>query len=269
MDRTGMTVMTFNLRYPERKDGPNYWGNRIDRAASVILRHRPLVLGTQEGYLSMLNELAPLLGDYDRVGGGRFGGSENEHCAVFYDRERLKLIGHGQFWLSETPETPASISWGSMFPRICTWARFVRRADNADFYAYNTHLDHHSQAARDNGVRVIWERMRRQREADGIPAILLGDFNSTPGDWPVRFLRGEAAGDGTATELNDAYSVLTGNPGLTAHSFRGGDAGEPIDYIFATPEFRIREATVERGKAGGGYPSDHYPIVARLELNGL
>ncbi|PYI53490.1 endonuclease/exonuclease/phosphatase family protein [Paenibacillus flagellatus] len=260
-----MTVMTFNLRYPETKDGANYWPHRIGRAAAAILENRPLVVGTQEGYHSMLTDLEPFLDGYAWVGEGRFGGRENEHNAVFYDTRELELVRHGQFWLSETPDTAASKSWESMFPRICTWASFVRREDGAAFYVYNTHLDHYSQAARDGGVRVIRERMRVQRESDGIPAVLLGDFNSVPGDWPIRFLRGETEDEG-GRALIDAYSAMEGSPGLTAHGFRGGEAGEPIDYVFATPEFRVESVRVDRTEYGGGLPSDHYPIVAALSL---
>lgn len=261
-----MTVMTFNLRYPEVKDGTDYWPNRVGRAAAVVKEHRPLVFGTQEGYLEMLTDLEPLLDDYAWVGDGRFGEHENEHCAVFYDSRELELAEHGQFWLSETPDVVASISYGSMFPRVCTWARFVHRLGGAAFYTYNTHLDHHSPEAREQGVRIIWERMCKQREQDGIPAILMGDFNGNPADPPIRFLRGETAGKGAAVKLTDAYSSLHGEPGLTAHNFRGGDEGEPIDYIFTTPDFRMVNVRVDRAEREGGYPSDHYPVVAKLRL---
>lgn len=266
-----MTVMTFNLRYPEIKDGPDYWPKRIGRAAAAILDHKPLVVGTQEGYHTMLTELEPFLERYAWIGDGRFGGRENEHNAIFYDREKLELQEHGQFWLSETPDVAASRSWDSMFPRICTWARFsLRDGGEGDrgtaFYVYNTHLDHHSQAARDNGVLVIAARMRAQRLEDGCPAILLGDFNSAPADLPIGMLRGEVAMGKERFELADAYSILNGNPGLTAHSFRGGEDGQPIDYIFASPEFSIRSVRVDRELRGGGYPSDHYPVVAELAL---
>jgi endonuclease/exonuclease/phosphatase family metal-dependent hydrolase len=261
-----MTVMTFNLRYATDNDGDNRWANRVSKAADAVLDHRPLVVGTQEGYAAMLRDLEPLLSDYAWIGNGRFGEHENEHCAIFYDRRMLELKRQGQFWLSETPDAVASKSWGSMFPRICTWALFSHRDGGGSFYVYNTHLDHHSAEARSRGCAVLWERVRRQRSENGLPALIVGDFNSTPGDWPIRFLRGEIAGeDGARPELTDAYLAMDGRPGRTAHSFRGGDDGEPIDYIFATPEFLIESVLVDRSERDGGYPSDHYPVVARLK----
>lgn len=45
---------------------------------------------------------------------------------------------------------------------------------------------------------------------------------------------------------------------------RGGTDGAPIDYIFVSPEWRVEQVIVDREKTRGGYPSDHYPLVAKL-----
>lgn len=261
-----LTIMTFNLRYPEIKDGSNYWPERIDRAASVIEKHHPMLIGTQEGYHSMLKDLETRLKEYDWVGQGRFGEHENEHNAIFYNRDELIMQDNGQFWLSETPELKASVSWGSAFPRICTWTCFLHRKSGHSFYFYNTHLDHHSQEAKDRGIQVIGEHIAKQRALDGLPVLLAGDFNSYPDEFPIRFLRGEIETDGKKSDLTDAYSRIKGKPGLTAHDFKGGDDGEPIDYIFASAEFEWLSVQVERCQVNGGYPSDHYPVVARTRL---
>jgi endonuclease/exonuclease/phosphatase family metal-dependent hydrolase len=262
----GFSIMTFNLRYPEIKDGSDYWPERIDRATAVIKKHQPILIGTQEGYHSMLQDLETRLKEYDWVGRGRFGEHENEHNAIFYNRDELTLEENGQFWLSETPEVEASISWNSAFPRICTWARFLHRKSNKSFYLYNTHLDHHSQEAKDRGIQIIREYIAKQRALDGLPALLTGDFNSFPGEIPIRLLRGEIEVIGKKNELTDAYSIISGNPGLTFHSFKGGDSGEPIDYIFATAEFEILSVLIDRCQINGGYPSDHYPVVAKVQF---
>lgn len=259
-----LTVMTFNLRYPTPKDGEHYWPNRVERVADMIRRHDPQVLGTQEGYLSMLNDLAPHLPDYEWFGFGRFGEHENEHNAIFVKRGEFVVAGQGQFWLSETPDEIASKSWDSHFPRICTWMRLKQAGAGGEFVVYNTHLDHAGAEARSRGARVIAGRIGEHRAAWGLPALLTGDFNSRPSQEPIRYLRGELE---ERPPLTDAYVRLEGNPGLTAHDFRGGDEGEPIDYIFATPEWDIVRTEVDRSRIRDGYPSDHYPIIARLRLD--
>jgi endonuclease/exonuclease/phosphatase family metal-dependent hydrolase len=262
-----MTLMTFNLRYNTPNDGANIWTNRIDRVAQIMLDHDPLIIGTQEGYHVMLTDLQERLADYTWIGKGRMGEHENEHCAIFYKKQELEVLDQGQFWLSETPDVPASQSWDSNLPRICTWARFVHRASQKQFFLYNTHLDHMGHQARQYGAMLIWDLLRTHREAFGLPAVITGDMNSLPHQLPIRFLRGEDEIEGRRTSLKDAYSVLPGKIGLTAHSFEGGDEGEPIDYIFVTPDIEVLETSVDRRRINGGYPSDHYPIIAKIRMN--
>ncbi|SDN71984.1 Metal-dependent hydrolase, endonuclease/exonuclease/phosphatase family [Paenibacillus sp. yr247] len=258
--------MTFNLRYNNPGDGPNSWPHRIDRVMETIRAYQPLVLGTQEGYFDMLQELHPKLDEYDWIGEGRFGAHENEHCAIFYKKVDLDLQQYGQFWLSESPEEVASISWNSGFPRVCTWAEFEHRESRKRFIVYNTHLDHQSQQARDLGSKVIWKYIAAHRMEYSLPIILMGDFNSRPTDLPIRFLRGESELQGLQTWLKDTYAALSGPIGLTAHDFKGGEVGEPIDYIFVSPDVEVLEAVVDRRQIDGVYPSDHYPVVAQLQL---
>ncbi len=258
--------MTFNLRYNEPKDGANAWPNRVEHAALVIREQNPLIVGTQEGYYDMLTDLEPKLPGYAWIGQGRFGGRDNEHCAIFYKEAELELLEQGQFWLSETPDEIASKSWGSMFPRVCTWARFRHVGTGKQLMAYNTHLDHYSHDARCRGAKVIWDVIRSHKFEHSLPIALLGDFNSAPDDVPIRFLRGDMEYEGRSTWLKDAFTALSGPIGLTAHSFKGGTEGEPIDYIFVSPDIEVLETMVVRRSVDGAFPSDHYPVVSRLQL---
>jgi len=259
-------VMTFNLRCNTPNDGDNAWPHRIEQAAKTIAGHDPLVVGTQEGYYSMLTELHGKLPDYEWIGVGRFGGNENEHCAIFYKKDRLDALDQGHFWLSETPEEPATKSWDSMFPRMCTWVTFLDKASGNVFTVFNTHLDHHGQEARDRGVQVIWNYVSQHRTRYTSPVIVMGDMNSAPADLPIRYLRGDAGEEGPNGWLTDAYSVYDGTIGRTAHEYKGGTDGEPIDYIFVSPQVELIAAEVERRTIDGRYPSDHYPVVAALRI---
>ncbi|KAL3840652.1 hypothetical protein ACJIZ3_025243 [Penstemon smallii] len=51
-----------------------------------------------------------------------FEDSSDQHCTIFYDKEKVELLEGGTFWLSESPSVPGSISWGSSDPCISTWA---------------------------------------------------------------------------------------------------------------------------------------------------
>jgi len=52
----------------------------------------------------------------------------------------------------------------------------------------------------------------------------------------------------------------------TSHSFRGGRRGSKIDYVLAQPSALVIEAQILYDNIDGRYPSDHYPVTARLRL---
>lgn len=259
-----LTVATFNLRNYTAKDGDNAWAMRLDQVAAMIRRTGASIVGTQEGYFEMLQHLEERLPEFRWVGQGRRGDRADEFCAIWYRHDRLEAEEVGHFWLSETPEVPGSSSWNSSLPRMCTWARLrAREGDRRMLHVYNTHLDHVSGEAREHGMRVICRILGERRRVEGLPAVLMGDFNAGEGSSVVRFLREESG-------LVDAFSALertTGEGiGRTFHGFRGGADGDPIDYIFGTGDVAFGGTEVRREQVDGRYPSDHYPVVTTVRL---
>lgn len=187
--------MTFNLRVNTPIDGDNAWPYRIRHAADLVRKAEPLIIGTQEGRYDMLRDLDRELPEYSRLGEGRSGYESgdprmDECCAIFYRKDLFKVIRHGQFSLSETPEIPASVSWDSSYPRFCTWA-CLERIDEPGrrFYVYNTHFDHESQLAREESAKLLLDRIARCQEEEGLPVLLTGDFNSFPDNPAIVTLR--------------------------------------------------------------------------------
>jgi len=258
-----INVMTFNLRVNTPIDEGNAWPHRSHLAGRLIREAAPDIVGTQEGQGAMLADLDRELPGYSRIGEGRSGEAacdpaEDECCAIYYNKDRLSLLNHGQFWLSESPETPGSISWDSSYPRIVTWAVF-RMNDEAGtrFGIFNTHFDHLGQQAREQSASLLLERIQQFCETAQLPVVLTGDFNAFP-DNPAIVQLSES--------LTSAYSILQEPVGRTFHEFLGGKPGEPIDYIFATPSVSIIATYIHDEQLEGAYPSDHYPIRAQIRL---
>jgi endonuclease/exonuclease/phosphatase family metal-dependent hydrolase len=269
-------TMTFNLRVHVESDGHNAWPNRVRSAGAAIANSGAAWIGTQEGTVAMLQDLQAQLPGYEWVGSGRSADLGGEYCAIFYNKEELEVKESGQFWLSETPEQPGSSSWDSGCPRICTWARFAfLRYPGKECMAYNTHLDHLSQEAREKGIVLVCEAMQRHRQTyGGLPAIVTGDMNAQPDNSVVRYLRGQGklGGSRLALELRDAFEAYAPTDGInglgcTFHGYSGETAGEPIDYIFATQEIGFTQTVIDRRQYGGIYPSDHYPVIAEVEID--
>lgn len=261
-----VTFMSFNLRYNEIQDGENAWPYRVEKVAEVIRSHEPLVIGTQEGLHPMLLDIEQSLPQYGFIGEGRYGGQQDEHNAIWYDKEQITPVESGQFWLSEQPSQPGSISWNSSLPRICTWARFqfIKGAAN-EFIVFNTHLDHESEEAQVNGIRLVRQQMEERFRKRPLPMVLMGDLNSTP-DSPVLDVL-HSNPDGSLLSLTDAYTAAAGKVGPTFHDFKGGEDGEAIDYIFVSSDVRVMATKVIREQINGRYPSDHYPVAARVSMN--
>jgi len=251
-------IMTFNLRLNVESDGENAWPNRVRAAAEAIRRHDADIVGIQEGLLAMLKDLEPLLPEYAWVGEGREGGEEGEYSAILYKKGKWSAEEVGGFGLSETPEKLGAMSWDTACPRMCTWARF-KSAEGGEFAAFNTHLDHISDEAQTKGMELIRQRIERYRAQTGLPVVLTGDFNVGPAHAVISGLEGAG--------YRNAYSVLAeGSQGVgrTFHEFLGGEPGEPIDYVFASPDLEIVGVEVDRGRYDGRYPSDHYPVCTTV-----
>ncbi|WP_293149652.1 endonuclease/exonuclease/phosphatase family protein [Okeania sp. SIO2C9] len=103
-------IITFNIRYDKPDPGNHRWEVRKNAVASLIYEYAPDIIGTQELKVNQLLDLQQLLPNYCCLGADRRGTGNDEHCAIFYQKDRLNCLDHGDFWLSETPDVPGSIT---------------------------------------------------------------------------------------------------------------------------------------------------------------
>lgn len=264
-----LQVMTFNIRVGLAPDGPDAWPHRVDQVSALIRQVAPDVLGVQEALRFQLDEMETSLRGYSEIGVGRDDGHEaGEYSAILYRSDRLEMLDHGTFWLSDTPSVPGSMTWGNRYTRICTWARFRDQASGAEFAVFNTHFDHESQPSRERSAVLVASRLRTDT-----PVLLLGDLNAGEDNPAITFLVGTTSasvedGGTTPRPLTDTYRVLYPDETDvgTFHGFQGGTSGDKIDYVLASPEWEVLAAAIIRSNRDGRYPSDHYPVTARLQL---
>ncbi|MBC9034677.1 endonuclease/exonuclease/phosphatase family protein [Sphingomonas sp. JC676] len=257
-----LRVMSYNVRFPSKDDGANLWEARRDLAAAMIRREHPDVIGTQELFQRQGDDLVARLPGFAWFGIDRRGGHADEHMGVLYDTKRLKLVQTGQFWLSDTPEMVASISWKNLYPRMVTWAIFERIGKGPDkgrrFRLLNTHFPYRDEddVAREKGAKLIVSRLGTLPGAD-LPTVLTGDFNTTPESPAWKVLAG------ALTDTRTAAPTRTGPEG-TWHAFTGKPDGR-IDGIFVHGFTALRAETLTDHK-GPVWTSDHFPIVADLKM---
>lgn len=257
-----LNVMTFNIRYGTANDGPNRWENRRQMVCDLIAEHRPDVLGLQEALKFQIDAVLKAVPGYVLIGVGREDGREKgEYSCILYRPERLDLTRSGTFWLSDTPDVPGSITWGNACTRICTWGRFTDRKTGRTFYVYNTHLDHVSQPSRESSAVLIAERMA---DAKQTPCILMGDFNAGESNAAVRYIKGSAP-----VAMQDTFRIIHPDEKEvgTFNGFTGRSSGEKIDYVFVGPGWKTLDAAIIRTSRDARYPSDHFPLTAKLLLD--
>jgi endonuclease/exonuclease/phosphatase family metal-dependent hydrolase len=272
-DSLALSIMSFNIRRGTARDGRNHWQFRRTLVEEVLRRYKPDVLGLQEALSFQMAEVCAMLPGYGKVGCGHLGGSRGLHNAIFYDADRFDLAESGTFWLSDTPDRPASKGWGNIMPRTCTWARLIIRKTGQPFYVYNIHLDHLSGRSRKRSVLYLTERIGSRPSA--APFVLTGDFNAGERSAPIRYLKGKAVPGANPPErivnpdpLLDAFRVQNPNQRrpVTFHGFRRFFFRFRLDYIFVPPSIRVRDAEIIQLREKRRYPSDHFPLLTRLDL---
>ena len=253
-----LTVMSFNIRYGTANDGPDRWELRRDQLFDLLKAQGPDVIGLQEALHFQIDEILAALPDYRMIGVGRSdGGQSGEYAAILYRASRLSVRQSSTFWFSDTPEIVKSNTWGAALERICTWALFDDK-QGTPFYLFNLHLDHISQPAREKSAGLLLKRIAARSPM--LPVVVTGDFNTGEANPVTREV---------AKVLRDTFRVL--HPAATdvgtANQFKlGTTTGDKIDYIFVEPGAEVMSAEIVRTAIGGRYPSDHFPVVAKIRL---
>jgi len=254
-----ITVASYNLRYNNKGDGENAWPNRKEKVKGLIQFHEFDLFGTQEALRDQLDDIAEL-NEFAFLGAGRDDGkAAGEHSAIFYRKNRFKVLDSGNFWLSETPDKPGKGWDATCCNRICSWAKFADQTTGKSFYFFNVHFDHQGVVARRESGKLMVERIRKIAGNESV--IFTGDFNSTPDTEQIKTIQ---------TLVSDAYQVTKRPPYGPTGTFNGFKFDAPfndrIDYIFVSKQIDVLKYGVLTDAQDQRYPSDHLPVVAKLVL---
>ena len=297
-----LLVGSYNIRYKNANDSikGEVWSKRCQVICDQINFMAPDIFGAQEVLYGQLQDFKKGLDGYDYIGIGRDDGKRaGEHEAIFYKTDKIKLLDHGDFWLSETPEKPG-LGWDAVCIRICTWGKFSviapehmqRRGlfglgpkkKETTFYYFNLHMDHVGVVARREAAKLVVNKIREI--AQGAPVVLTGDFN--------------------VDQTNEIYTIFT-QSGLLKDSYdaariRFAENGtfnafkteyyttSRIDHVFVSPEMKVEaygvltnsywtpdetDETLNSSDAPqeisfDNYirrnPSDHYPVFVKVRI---
>lgn len=281
-----MVVASYNIRYANRQDSlqRDGWGQRYPVMARLIRSNGFEIFGTQEGLKPQLEQLKAALPGYEYIGRGRDDGKEaGEHSAIFYRTDLFRLIDHGDFWLSEHPDSPG-LGWDAVCPRICSWGHFRHLPSGKEFLFFNLHMDHVGTTARVEAAKLVMQKT--QELGKRLPAILTGDFNVDQTS-PAYDTMARSGMFQDSYEMADFRYAENGTfNAWSTTSF----STQRIDHIFLTPQFHVERYAVltdtyrvpvpESGDDIGGdkpkevkltryeshTPSDHFPVRVILSF---
>jgi len=295
-----LLVGSYNIRYKNKNDSINgeVWTKRCQVICDQVNFMAPDIFGTQEVLYSQLCDFKKGFDGYDYIGIGRDDGKRaGEHEAIFYKKDKIQLLDHGDFWLSETPDKPG-LGWDAVCIRICTWGKFAvkesprrhglfnrrKAATGKVFYFFNLHMDHVGVVARREAAKLVVAKVKEI--AQGAPVFITGDFNVDQND--------------------EIYTIFT-NSGLLKDSYnaariRFAENGtfnafkteyyttSRIDHVFVSPSTTVEaygvftnsywtpDDTDETLKASDApqeisfdnyirrNPSDHYPVFVKVRM---
>ena len=279
-----LMVGSYNIRYKNRNDSINgdVWSKRCQVICDQVNFMAPDVFGAQEVLYCQLQDMKGALDGYDYIGIGRDDGDRaGEHEAIFYKTDKIQLLDHGDFWLSETPEKPG-LGWDAVCIRICTWGKFTM--EETVFYYFNLHMDHVGVVARREAAKLVVSKIREI--AQGAPVVLTGDFNvDQTNEIYAIFIQ-----SGLLKDSYDAARIRFAENG-TFNAFKTEYyTTSRIDHVFVSPALDVEaygvltnsywtpdeiDETLKSSDAPqeisfDNYvrrnPSDHYPVFVKLRF---
>ncbi len=276
-----LLVATFNVRFLDDnrldydyKFGGQPWMVRRSAVREFVAQNPLDIIGLQEVRRTQAADLEEDFGGEwfiycpGRLSGGKMVRTSDESTGFMFRKSRFNLLGHGCFWLSETPGDTASVRTGQRSPIITAWAHLEDRYGR-DLWFFSAHISwsvKENPALPDQEVETLLSQMERltgykRSEFRTAPVFLVGDLNNTPEESAIKTLGGW---------FNDARLTCPETESTTRKTFhfwgKEKSAGI-IDYIFygsGNPlEYTVDDRSYDPEVK---YISDHYPVLMRIHM---
>lgn len=265
-------ILSCNIRValPEDSVRGIGWDKRKNVCIEVIEKYQADIICTQEVLKVQYEDLSATLSDYiafgfvgpdmDAFPVGYHGIAKN---VIFFSKKRYQFVSAGNYWLSETPHIAGSKSWGSARARHCNWVRLKDIYTGKEFRVMDTHLDHIAQEAKEAQIRMIIDEAQQYQA--NFPQLLIGDFNANANNNVIKMIRNSGWTD-TYVEANNGEENSYSYHGFKGMNRDAGDSG-CIDFIFSFGPIKSQSSKLIRDEIGGMYPSDHFFLMADIEIN--
>jgi endonuclease/exonuclease/phosphatase family metal-dependent hydrolase len=237
-------VLSFNIRHAQGTDGVL----NLDRIARVIRASGADVVGLQEvdrhfgersNWADQADELAELLG-FNYVYGANIdldppalGRPRMQYGSAILSSHPITYWENIHLFRSENEEQR-----GLLHSEI--------NVQGIPVHVYNAHLEAFSEADRNQQAKQVVDLI-----GETSPAVLMGDFNSSPQSLEIKTIR---------SSFRDTWTAFDGEEVPT---FPANEPESCIDYIFFGPGVRPVRTTVITDDLAA---SDHVPVLSRMTV---
>jgi endonuclease/exonuclease/phosphatase family metal-dependent hydrolase len=143
-----------------------------------------------------------------------------------------------------------------------------------------THLNWklHEGVVREQQVLEVGARVKEHAPVDGLPPVLVGDFNASPEASEIRFLKGLQSLEGRSVYFADCFEQAGRGEGVTFDGTRNKFAEQyhemprRIDYVFVRgPDTHVRgkpllAKVVFDEPRDGVFATDHFGVLAEMTI---
>lgn len=250
----GVSIMSYNIRNSESKDGTNSWEYRYPASAMMIDDVKPDVFCLQEAMPDQLGYLNQVMVQYSHVGvGEQDGKKKGESTAIYFKSKSFSAGKWGTFWLSETPDKPSEC-WSSGETNSVTWAILKEKKSGQRFLVVNVQLCAEGSEAQQASAELIMSKIAEINK-ESLPVVLAGDF---------RIAAGSSELSGIRASMKDARSTAAASD--SKHSYNGwGRKNETVDHIWYNGFSSCVEfSTIDKPYYERNFISSHFPVQARF-----
>ena len=248
------TLMSFNIKTN------NYPGEREDEVAASIVKYNAGVVCMQEVQKEQADYLSQKLPERYEIVWNYRDTADGEGLGIAYDSSVWTLESRDCFWLSETPDVKSK-GWGARYYRICVNILLKHNETGAMLNVFDIHLDHEVEAARNNGMKLILEKVATSE----YPCFVAGDFNTKESGAAYAY---------TAELLQDCRKVASDSDSGATYQNWGANsddnADKMIDFCFVSRDlikpsvFKI--CRDKYGENNDQFISDHYAIRTTVTI---
>ena len=243
MSGSEYTVMSYNILCYVADDQA-----RINAVLDKIHGQSPDLLGVQECSSDWYEALCQgLCDEYGVVGEMNDPDGQKWRNAIFYRKDRFRLLETKTQWLSATPSTVSRVTGSNQF-RILTYAVLEDLETGQRITHCNTHMDYEA-VAKEMQFSIL---VRLVSQLEG-PLVLTGDFNTTSDT--SYYAKIQDAGYRSAFDMTANHDD---SPTLD---------NDMIDFCFVSQDsVNVLEHDVLDRDENGIMASDHRAVLVRLTL---